>query len=253
LKVIFLGTGTSQGVPLIGCNCEVCSSSDPNDSRLRSSVFLEVNNKNILIDIGPDFRQQILREKISQLDAVLITHPHRDHIAGLDDIRSLNWFNQKPLDIYCEANVEKEIRQIFAYAFAEKKYPGVPEININQISTDVFKIDDVVVAPIRAMHYKMPILGFRINDFTYITDINYIAQEEIEKIVGTKFFVINALRKEKHLSHYSLEEALKLIQQVSPKRAYITHICHQMGLHQEVQKELPANVMLSYDGLKIIV
>jgi phosphoribosyl 1,2-cyclic phosphate phosphodiesterase len=251
LKVTFLGTGTSQGVPVIGCKCQVCVSGDEKDKRLRASVLIELEGTTLVIDTGPDFRQQMLRTRVDKLDAVLFTHEHRDHIAGLDDIRAYNFTQQKPMDVYAEDRVFRALNYEFPYIFAEKKYPGVPQLNVNIISTFEFQINGISILPIRAMHYRLPVLGYRIGQFAYITDANYISEDEMEKLIGVKFLVINALRKEKHISHYTLEQALQVIRQLSPKRAYITHISHQMGLHTEVQTELPPNVILSFDELVI--
>ena len=250
LKVTFLGTGTSQGVPVIACSCETCQSADPRDKRLRSSVLIQTETRTIIIDTGPDFRTQMLRENVKDLDAVLFTHEHKDHTAGLDDIRSFNYIKQKPMDVYAEPAVIRSLKMEFAYIFAEKKYPGVPQVEIHTIENQNFQIDGIDIVPIRVMHYKLPILGFRIGDFTYITDANYIPEEEKEKIIGTRYLVIGALRKQKHISHFSLEDALKFIAELSPKRAYITHISHQMGKFEDVQRELPAGVLLAYDGLQ---
>lgn len=253
MKVKVLGTGTSQGVPVIACNCNVCQSTDPNDKRLRAAVLVEVNGVNIVIDGGPDFRQQMLREKVSDIDAILVTHEHRDHIAGLDDVRAFNFMNQKPVDIYAEERVQKVIKSEFFYSFGENKYPGVPRINLKNLSLEPFKIKDVTIIPIQVFHYKLPVFGFRIGDFSYITDANYISEEEKEKLHGTKYLIINALRKRKHISHYSLSESLELIKELSPKRAYITHISHQMGLHHDINEELPHGISLAYDGLRFKV
>lgn len=249
MKVKILGTGTSQGVPVIACNCEVCQSTDPNDKRLRTATLVEVDGVNIVIDAGPDFRQQMLREKVTDIDAILITHEHRDHIAGLDDVRAFNFMNQKPVDIYAEKRVQDVIRAEFFYSFEENKYPGVPQINMKSLTAEPIIIKGVKIVPIRVFHYKLPVFGFRISDFSYITDANYISEEEKEKLHGTKYLIINALRKRKHISHYSLDESLKLIKELSPKRAYITHISHQMGLHHVVNEELPRGISLAYDGL----
>lgn len=218
---------------------------------MRTSVLVEVDGQNIVIDSGPDFREQMLRSNVSKLDAVLFTHEHRDHIAGLDEVRSFNYIQQKPMDIYAEARVIKAIKQEFAYIFAEQKYPGVPEVDIHCIDNHLFEINGIAIMPIRAMHLKLPLLGFRINDFTYITDANYILDKEKEKIKGSKYLVINGLRKQKHISHFSLSEALDLIKEINPKQAFITHISHQMGFHKDVQTELPSNVVLAYDGLEL--
>jgi len=249
LKVKILGTGTSQGVPVIACNCNVCQSTDPNDKRLRASVLLEINETTIVIDAGPDFRQQMLREKINNIDAILITHEHRDHIAGLDDVRSFNFKKQKPVDIYAELRAREAIKLEYSYSFGDNKYPGVPQFNLLDLTDEPFFVNGVKIIPLRVIHYKLPVFGFRIGDFTYITDANYITEEVKEKIIGTKFLVINALRKQKHVSHFSLSEAIDFINQISPKRAYITHISHQMGLHHDVNEELPRHISLAYDGL----
>jgi phosphoribosyl 1,2-cyclic phosphate phosphodiesterase len=249
LKVTFLGTGTSQGVPVIACPCEVCHSSDMHDKRLRTSALIEVDGRVIVIDSGPDFRQQMLRADVHKLDAILFTHEHKDHIAGMDDIRAFNYVQQKPIDIYAEERVQEAIKQEFAYVFAEQKYPGIPQVTMHVINNETFDVDGITVIPIRAMHMKLPLLGFRIGSFTYITDANHISEEEKQKIKGSKYLVINGLRKEKHISHYSLGEALSLIEDVKPGKAFITHISHQLGFHQEVQRELPSHVWLAYDGL----
>jgi phosphoribosyl 1,2-cyclic phosphate phosphodiesterase len=249
LKVKILGTGTSQGVPVIACNCKVCQSTDPNDKRLRASVLVEVDGTTIVIDAGPDFRQQMLREKVSNIDAILVTHEHRDHIAGLDDVRSFNFLKQKPVDIYAEPRVQEAIKFEFSYSFGENKYPGVPQFNLLNLTDEPFLINGIKIIPLRVFHYKLPVYGFRIGDFTYITDANYITEEVKEKIIGTKFLIINALRKQKHVSHFSLSEAIDFINQISPKRAYITHVSHQMGLHHDINEELPRNISLAYDGL----
>jgi phosphoribosyl 1,2-cyclic phosphate phosphodiesterase len=251
LLITFLGTGTSQGVPVIGCQCNTCRSLDLRDKRLRSSVMVQVDGTSLVIDTGPDFRIQMLRENVSSLDAVLFTHEHKDHTAGLDDIRSFNYLKQKPMDVFAEDRVVKSLQMEFSYVFAEKKYPGVPQIDIHVITPEPFKVGDIDIIPIRAIHYHLPVLGFRIGDFTYITDANYIPEEEKEKIVGSKFLVLNALRKQKHISHFSLEEAIALANELSPRRCYLTHVSHQLGPYEEVKAELPPNVFLAYDGLQI--
>lgn len=248
MKVTILGSGTSQGVPVIACRCETCCSVDPRDKRLRASVLIEENGRSIIIDTGPDFRQQMLRENVQNLDAILFTHEHKDHTAGMDDIRSFNYIKQKPMDVYAEQLVINSLKMEFAYVFAEKKYPGVPQVELHVVENRPFMIDGIEIIPVRAMHYRLPVLGFRIGDFAYLTDANFISEEEKEKLIGTRHLVIGALRKQKHLSHFSLDEALQIIRELSPKRAYITHIGHQMGRHEEVQKELPQSVLLAHDG-----
>lgn len=251
MKVTFLGTGTSQGVPVITCDCEVCNSTDWHDKRLRSSVLIETDNTIIVIDAGPDFRQQMLRENVKKLDAVLITHQHKDHIAGLDDVRAYNYTQKKFMDVYGDERVVKAIKQEFAYSFSENKYPGVPDINLILIKNQKIKVNDLEIVTIEVMHHKLPIFGFRIEDFTYITDANYITESEKSKIIGTKVLVLNALRIKKHISHFTLDEALELIVEIKPEKAYLTHISHYLGFYEVVKKQLPKNVFLSYDGLKL--
>lgn len=238
-------------MPVIACPCPVCRSVDNKDKRLRTSVLIESGNKNIVIDTGPDFRQQMLREEVKNIDAILYTHDHKDHIAGLDDVRAFNFFNRKPVDVYLEKRVIPAIKREFSYIFADNKYPGIPRINLITIDNFSFEAAGLKITPIRAFHYRLPVLGFRINDFTYITDANYLPEEEKEKIIGSQYIVLNALRKQKHISHFTLNEAVNLIKEFSPRRGYITHISHQMGFHREVQKELPVNIMLAYDRLSI--
>lgn len=253
MKITFLGTGTSQGIPIIACGCAICTSSDPRDNRLRSSIMVESAGKNIVIDSGPDFRQQMLREKVQRLDALLFTHEHKDHIAGMDDIRAFNFFQKKAIDIYADERVQKAIKREFPYIFDDFKYPGIPEINLHTIENKIFEIKGLPVIPILVKHLKLPVFGFRFGDFTYITDANYISGEEKEKIKGSKVIVLNALRREKHVSHFNLEEAIALMQELKPETGYFTHISHQLGLHEEVEKELPDNIKLAYDGLVVEV
>lgn len=248
MKITLLGTGTSQGVPVIGCKCEVCQSTDVKDVRLRTSALITIDNKNILIDVGPDFRQQMLSCGITDINAILITHEHRDHIGGLDDIRSINYIHSKAVNLFAEQRVLDYLRETFAYAFAEKKYPGSPEINLNTIDNNPFLIENIKVIPIRGLHFKLPVLGYRIGDFAYLTDFNFISDKEIKKLIGVKYIVINALRIEKHISHYSLSETLKVIEKIKPEKAFLTHVSHQMGKFDDVQKDLPDNVFFSYDG-----
>jgi phosphoribosyl 1,2-cyclic phosphate phosphodiesterase len=249
MKITFLGTGTSQGVPVITCKCQVCSSLDFRDKRLRTSVHIEVNGHSIVVDTGPDFRQQMLRENIDKVDAVLFTHEHKDHTAGLDDIRSYNFKQNADMPIFARATVLEQLQQEYAYIFSAFRYPGIPRLALHAIVNEPFHVGNVAVTPVEVMHYKLPVFGFRIKDFTYITDANYIAPEEMEKIRGSEVLVVNALRKEKHISHYNLDEALALIEELQPRQAYLTHISHHLGLHSEVSLSLPANVMLAYDSL----
>ncbi len=253
MKITFLGTGTSQGIPLIACGCEVCNSSNPKDNRLRVSVMIEVDGKNMVIDSGPDFRQQMLRENVKTLEAVVFTHEHKDHVAGLDDVRAFNYFSGKHVDVYANEQVQVALKREFHYVFSGDNYPGIPRINVHTIDTAPFDVSGVKFIPIQVLHYQLPVLGFRVNDFTYITDANFISDEEIEKIKGTKVLVLNALRRAKHISHFTLAEALELVKKINPEKAYFTHISHQLGLHDEVSKELPSNVELAYDGLQVIV
>jgi phosphoribosyl 1,2-cyclic phosphate phosphodiesterase len=251
LEAIILGSGTSQGVPVIGCKCDVCKSRNPKDNRLRASLLLKINNTNILIDAGPDFRQQMLREKVESLDAIIFTHEHKDHIAGLDDVRAFNFSTKQPMEIFAERRVQTALRNDYSYVFSGSNYPGIPRLNLNTIDEEAFFIKDIKITPIRAMHYNLPILGFRIGNLTYITDANYISEEEKLKIIGSKTLIINALRKEKHIAHFSLDEALKIVNECSPRKAYFTHIAHQMGLHNEINTLLPDFTELAHDGLSI--
>lgn len=251
MKLTFLGTGTSQGIPIIACKCPVCLSTDKRDKRLRTSVLIEVDGKNIVIDSGPDFRYQMLRANVEKLDAILFTHEHKDHTAGLDDVRAFNWVNKKAVDIYAEERVQASLKQEFAYVFAEFRYPGIPQLNLWTVENKAFNINGTQVIPIRAKHFKLPVYAYRIKDLAYITDANYISKEEKEKLRGLKVLVLNALRKEKHLSHFTLSEALALIDELKPEIAYLTHFSHQLGFHEDVSKELPENVFMAYDGLQI--
>jgi len=251
MKITFLGTGTSQGVPVIACNCEVCLSEDPKDKRLRTSVLIEDRGKVIVIDTGPDFRQQMLRANVQQLDAVLFTHEHKDHVAGLDDIRAFNFSQQKDMEVFATAQVQAALKREFYYAFEAKKYPGVPHINLNTITNEKFKIGETKITPINVWHYKMPVKAFRVGNFTYITDANKIEEKELEKIRGSEVIVINALRKTDHISHFKLSEAIELLQELKPNKAYLTHISHLLGKHKDVQKELPDFIQIAHDGLII--
>lgn len=251
MKITFLGTGTSQGVPLIACTCEVCTSEDSRDKRLRTSILLEFNDIAIVVDTGPDFRQQMLREKVKRLDAVLFTHEHKDHIAGLDDIRAFNFILKRKIDVYASDRVQDAIRREFAYIFSDTKYPGIPEIELHTIQNKPFEIQGIPVIPIEVLHYKLSVFAFRFGDFVYITDANAISQQEKKKIMGCKILVINALRRQAHVSHFTLQEALDLIAELKPEKAYLTHISHQLGKHSSIEKELPSGVFQAYDGLQI--
>lgn len=254
MKVTFLGTGTSQGVPVIACDCEVCASADPKDKRLRSSIlFSGTPAGNIVVDTTPDFRYQMLRAGVKHLEAVLVTHSHKDHIAGMDDIRAFNYFQRRAIDIYATEFTQQVIKREFSYAFTEHKYPGIPELNLRTIHGDTFNVSGQTVIPIHVMHHLMPVLGFRLDDFTYITDANFIAEEEKEKIRGSKVLVLNALRREKHISHFTLDEAIALAQELEIPQVYFTHISHQLGKHADVIKELPSGITLAYDGLEVIL
>jgi phosphoribosyl 1,2-cyclic phosphate phosphodiesterase len=255
MKIIatVLGSGTSQGVPLIACNCLVCNSNNEKDKRLRSSIKIEVENKTFVIDSGPDFRQQMLRSKTKQLNALIFTHEHKDHIAGMDDIRAFNYVNKSAIDVYATDRVEDALKREYAYIFSDEKYPGIPEINLINIENKPFSVQDIEVIPIQVYHYKLPVLGFRFGDFTYITDANFINDNEKEKIKGSKVLIVNALRREQHISHFTLEEAIALGQELQVPQIYFTHISHQLGLHNEVEKELPPGFHLAYDGLEIVV
>ncbi len=251
IEATFLGTGTSQGVPVIACDCEVCKSDDPRDKRLRSSLLLKIGEQHFVIDAGPDFRQQMLRENVENLRAILLTHEHVDHIFGLDDIRSFNWVQGHATDIYAESRVQEAIRRIFHYVFADFKYPGVPEMKLHPVKDHPLLIDNVKFTPIRCFHHKLPVYGFRVGDLTYITDTNFIPDEEMAKIEGTKILVINALRKEKHISHFNLEEALIMAGKIGAEKTFLTHLSHQFGFHQNIQAELPDGVFVAFDGLKL--
>ena len=251
LTITFLGTGTSSGVPMIGCDCAVCTSADPRDNRLRSSILVESAKTTLVVDTGPDFRYQMLRQKVKKLDAVLFTHPHKDHLAGLDDIRAFNFFSKKPIDIYADSLTEEAVRRDFYYAFTDTKYPGIPELNLNTISTEPFVIGDIPVIPIQVWHLKMPVMGFRFGSFTYITDANRIEESEKNKIRGSEILILNALRRQKHISHFSLGEAIDMVEELQVPLAYFTHLSHQMGLHAEIESELPEHIHLAWDGLRL--
>ena len=251
MKITFLGTGTSQGVPIVGCPCEVCHSKDPKDQRLRTSAFLEIGDTNILIDAGPDLRQQLLSQRITKIDALLVTHEHKDHIGGIDDLRPINFIMHEPMNIYGMKRVLDVIHKDYDYAFKEFKYPGVPNLLLNPVKEEPFYIQGIEVIPIGVKHMHLPILGYRIGQFAYITDASFIANKEIEKLYGVEILVINALRWAEHYSHFNVEQALAIIEKVKPKQAYLTHIGHSMGKHEEANLKLPEGVCLGYDGLSL--
>jgi phosphoribosyl 1,2-cyclic phosphate phosphodiesterase len=251
MKLTFLGTGTSQGVPVIACNCTICRSQNPKDQRLRTSVLIQDENQTIVIDSGPDFRQQLLREKIQSLDAVLFTHEHKDHIAGLDDVRAFNYRYDKAMNVYCTDAVETALRREFNYVFENQHYPGVPKIQLHNINDQTFPLGCWAVTPLPVMHLNLPVLGFRIGHLSYVTDANFMSEETKERIKGSQILILNALRNEKHPSHFTLEEAIDLANELEVPQVYFTHISHQLGLHDDVQSKLPPHMHLAYDGLTL--
>lgn len=250
-KLTFLGTGTSQGIPMIGCGCEVCSSTDPQDKRLRSSVFVEYEGLKILVDAGPDFRYQMLREGITNVDAILLTHNHKDHTGGLDDIRAFNYLEKKATQIYCEKYVEESLRMEYSYAFAENKYPGAPEWEVHIIDEQPFSIKGVTIVPIRGKHFRLPVLGYRFGDIAYCTDMNHIPEEEFSKLEGLEHFIINCVRRGRHISHFSLEGAIDVARRVGARNTWLTHMSHQLPRHMLLSEELPDTIRPAYDGLVI--
>ena len=249
MKVTFLGTGTSQGIPVIACDCKVCTSENPKDNRLRTSILIEENNQTIVIDTGPDFRQQMLRENVQKLDAIVFTHQHKDHVAGMDDIRAFNYKFKKDMDIYCTAEVEEALIREFPYVFSAYKYPGVPEIKVHNIKNEPFIINGVELIPIEGLHYKLPVFGYRIKDFVYLTDVSFVSEKEKEKMKGAEVIVLDALRRIPHISHFTMEQAVELLEELKPKQGYLIHISHLMGKHNEVVKELPNFIKPAHDGL----
>lgn len=253
MEAILLGTGTSQGVPVIGCNCETCRSLDFRDKRLRTSLYIDTGNNKIVVDTGPDFRQQMLNNRLDDVDMILFTHQHRDHTAGLDDIRPINFLKEKSVPVYGEKMVLNQIKSEFSYAFEENAYPGVPKLSVHEIENKPFYLGKDYVIPIRAYHHKLPVLGFRFGNFSYLTDASYIEHEELKKLYGSETLILNALRHEDHVSHFNLDEALDIVNQIQPKQAYFVHMSHDMGRQKVVEKKLPEGVNLAYDGLKISI
>ena len=247
----FLGTGTSQGVPMIGCSCEVCRSADPHDKRLRSSVLVDYCGKRFLVDAGPDFRQQMLRADVSHVDAIILTHNHKDHTGGLDDIRAFNYLEKKATRIYCEKYVEDSLRQEYSYAFAEKKYPGAPDWEVHLIDDKPFSIEGVEIIPIRGKHFTLPVLGYRFGNIAYCTDMNHLVEESFEKLQGLDHFIINCVRRGRHISHFSLEGALEIAETVGARHTWLTHLSHQLPCYEALKTELPSGVLPAYDGLII--
>lgn len=251
LTITFLGTGTSTGVPMIGCACDVCTSPDQKDKRLRSSIMVQSSTTTFVVDTTPDFRQQMLRTKNNKLDAVLFTHSHKDHIAGMDDIRPFNYFQEKPIDVYANAYTAEALKREYMYVFADYKYPGIPEINLTEIDDKPFYIGDIPVQPVMVWHHKMPVHAFRFGGFTYITDANRIDENEKNKITGSEVIVLNALRKEPHISHFTLQQAVDLVEELKIPKAFFTHISHQLGKHEIINASLPPHIQLGYDGLVV--
>lgn len=255
IKITILGTGTSQGVPVIGCDCEVCQSIDAKDKRLRVSILISDGDTNIVVDSGPDFRQQMLRADVKKLDAIIYTHQHNDHIIGLDDVRPFNFQNWEDMLLFATKAVQKDLKERFAYAFAtENKYPGAPMLKLQTISKDKpFQIKEIKITPIEVMHGKLPVLGFRIKDFVYLTDLNWISEAELKKLEGVKILILDALHKKKHHSHFNLSQAMEMAERIGAKKTYFTHMSHRMGLHNKVSKELPEGIELAYDGLSFSI
>jgi len=253
MKITLLGTGTSQGIPQIACDCEICLSENSKDKRLRSSIMIEVDNQTLVVDTGPDFRYQMLREKVQKVDAILFTHEHKDHIAGLDDVRAFNHKWKTDMEVFATQRVEEALKREFHYVFSGCDYPGIPKININNFSNSPFFINKTEIIPIEVMHHKLPVFGFRINNFAYITDISFISEKEKEKLQNIEVLILDSLRKKEHISHFNLEQSLQLIEELNPKKSYLTHISHLMGKHDDLIKELPKNILPAFDGQQIFM
>lgn len=251
MKITILGSGTSQGVPVIGCQCAVCTSDNPRDQRLRSSILVEHGKTAIVVDAGPDFRQQMLRAGLRRLDAILISHTHKDHIAGLDDVRSFNYLMRQPMKVFASAHDQKDIRKEFSYAFSDNPYPGVPEFDLQLLKDEPFRIGDIEVIPFLVMHHRLPVFAFRFGDLAYITDVSYIPPAAYKHLKGLKVLIIDALRKEKHISHFSLSEAIETARKIGAGQTWFTHVSHLMGKSAEVEQLLPSGMKMAYDGLVI--
>lgn len=250
VKITILGSGTSQGVPVIACDCAVCQSTDSKDNRLRASIMISYNEENFVIDSGPDFRQQMLVNNVKSLRAIVYTHEHKDHVAGMDDVRAFNYKEQRDMELFCTEAVEAALKREFHYVFSGARYPGIPSVNLNRIGNSSFRLPNgPMLTPIEVMHYKMPVFGYRLGDFTYITDAKTISDTEKEKVKGTKILIVNALHRSEHLSHFNLDEALAFIAEINPDRAYLTHVSHMFGKHQDIEASLPPNVFVAYDGM----
>ena len=251
MKINFLGTGTSQGIPVIGCDCPVCQSLDFRDKRFRTSIHVEAQGVSLVVDTGPDFRMQMLRAGIKRLDAVLFTHEHKDHTAGLDDIRPFNFVQKMDMPVFARPNVLDQIRREYSYIFSSKRYPGVPQVEPVEIGEVPFRINKLTVTPIPVLHYKLPVLGFRFGNFSYITDTNYIPEESMKLLEGTEVLVLNALQNDPHISHFTLKEAVQVAEKIGAKKTFFTHMSHRLGLHDQIDKQLPEGMALAYDGLEL--
>ncbi len=253
MKITVLGSGTSQGIPIITCDCDVCRSTDPKDRRLRTSILIESEESTICVDAGPDFRYQMLRAGVKKLDAILITHEHKDHIGGLDDARPLIFVQKKPMTIYASKEAQEEIKREYSYAFVneDERYPGVPTFDLFEINNEPIKINDLTIEPIKLKHFTLTSYGFRIGNFAYVTDLSELSEEAFKKLEGTEYMILEALRKKEHYSHINLSQAIEIAQRLNVKKAWFTHVSHEMGKTADVNPTLPENMMLAYDGLEI--